>query len=163
MKNLLLTILLTLTPLMAHKSATLKAYKDNPFLKKDNFPGGYSLLPNSLPPLVGIYMMGQGQQKLQTTQKQHKVFEDRFNFMFKEFHKIAKEIRTLETQVMEKVVYQGLTTKQVKKQLDEIASKKRYLTQLQLECINIFKNTLSKQQYDQILKITKNFKKPNKK
>jgi len=163
MKKLILILMIAITPLLAHKSTKQKEYKQNPFLKNDNFPGGYSLLPSSLPPLVDIYMMKEGQKELKTTQKQHKIFEDRFNFMFNEFHKIADEIRSLETQIMQKVVYQGFITTQLQEQLDEIASKKRYLTQLQLECINIFKNTLNKEQYTKIIDMAKKFKKPNNK
>lgn len=153
MKKLLIAILLVAIPVLGHQSGG--SYDKNPFLKNDMFPGGYSLLPMRLPPLSGMYMSKGGEEKLNTTKKQHKVLEKRFLFMYENFQKVANEIRDLETEVMEQVVYQGFSYEELKEELDLISSKKRFLTQIQIECINIFKKTLTKQQYKKILTMTK--------
>jgi len=161
MKKILLITMLALVPLMAHKSANQKEYKENPYLKKDDFPGGYSLSPNSLPPLIGMYMKMGGQHKINPTIKQEKLFEKQFEKMFTTYHEKAKEIRDLETSLMKRVVYKGQNPKEVKSLLDEIAKKKMDLTILQVECINLFKDNLNDTQYQTILEIAEKFAKEN--
>lgn len=156
MKSLLIVLLITIVPVLAHQSGD--NYNKNPFLKNDMFPGGYSLLPMRLPSLSGIYMSKGGKEKLNTTDKQNKILEERFSIMYENFQKIANEIRDLETELMEQVVYQGFTYEELKEELDQIASKKRFLTKIQIECINIFKKTLNKQQYKKILKMAQDCK-----
>jgi len=156
MKKLLIVLFIAIIPVLAHQSGD--NYNKNPFLKNDMFPGGYSLLPMRLPPLSGIYMSKGGKEKLNTNDKQNKILEERFSIMYENFQKVANEIRDLETEIMEQVVYQGFTYKELKEELDQVASKKRFLTKIQIECINIFKKTLNKQQYKKILKMAKDCK-----
>lgn len=162
MKKLILIAMIAITPLMGHKSADKKEYKENPFIKKDNFPGGYALSPYSMPPLIGIYMMQEGQKVLKTTPKEHEYFKKRFDVMFKSFHKIAAQIRDLETKMMQKVVYEGADEIDVDHILKEITEKRTKLTIMQISCANSFKNTLSKEKYEQILKMAKEAAKKNK-
>lgn len=154
MKKIIFMTFLALLPLFASQKILKEQYKENPFLKNDDFPGGYSLSPYSMPRLIGIYMMKDGQKVLNTTSEQHKYFEKRFKTMFNSFFKTAKQIRKLETQMMKKVVYEGADEIDVKNLLELIKEKRTKLTIMQINCANSFKKNLSKEKYTQILKMT---------
>lgn len=154
-KRLILLVLLAVVPAVAHQASTKPS--ENPYLRTDDFPGGYSILPNSLPPLIGMYMKMGGQHKINPTPKQEDIFEKQFEKMVKIFNDDALEIKDLETQFMKRVVYKGENPKQVQGLIEEIARKKISLTMLQVECINLFKENLNAKQYQQMLDIAEKF------
>lgn len=141
MKNIILIILLTLT------SAIGKEELENPFLGNDNFPMGYSLVFNSMPNFMHIYMKGGGMHKLNLTQEQEEAIEEVFATRPRKVMKAASEIKNLETKLALQIVDEGKSAEDVKELLEKIAQKRKEMTILQIGCISVFKNTLTKEQY----------------
>ena len=141
MKKIILSILLTITALVAQEDL------ENPFLGNDNFPMGYSLVYNSMPNFMHIYMKGGGMHKLNLTPKQEEAIEEVFASRPKKVMKSAQEIKSLETKLALEVVDAGKSAEDVKELLDAIAQKRKELAILQIGCLRIFQETLTKEQY----------------
>ena len=124
---------------------------ENPFLGDDNFPMGYSLLADSMPNFMHIYMKGGGMHKVSLTQAQEEAIEEVFATRPREVMKTAREIKVLETKLVLQVIDEGKSAQDVKALLDQIAEKRKEMTILQIGCLSVFKKTLSKEQY-QILR-----------
>jgi hypothetical protein len=120
---------------------------ENPFLRNDNFPMGYSLVANSMPNFMHIYMKGGGAIKLDLTQKQEEAIEAVFAIRPPKVMKAAKDIKYLETKLALAVIDERKSVKEVKGLLDEIAQKKEEMTILQIGCMRVFQDTLTKEQY----------------
>jgi len=120
---------------------------ENPFLGNDNFPMGYSLVANSMPNFMHIYMKGGGAIKLDLTEKQEEAIEAVFATRPPKVMKAAKEIKHLETKLALEVIDGRKSAKEVKGLLDEIAQKKEEMTMLQIGCMRVFQETLTKEQY----------------
>jgi len=150
MKGILLSLLLLSISSLAKENKPSK----NPFLFDDRFPGGYFLIRDSLPHFMGIYMKKGGMHKIKPTPEQEDILEAKFMTMSKKIMKTAKEVKALETKVVLAVVYDGKTAEDLAKELDEIAKKKKYLTQLQIGSMNLFKKTLTKEQFDIMIQLT---------
>ncbi len=120
---------------------------ENPFLGNDNFPMGYSLVANSMPNFMHIYMKGGGAIQLDLTQKQEEAIEAVFATRPPKVMKAAKEIKHLETKLVLAVIDERKSVKEVKGLLDEIAHKKEEMTILQIGCMRVFQDTLTKEQY----------------
>jgi len=147
MKRIILVILMTLTPMMAQEEP------DNPFLGDDNFPMGYSLLADSMPNFMHIYMKGGGMHKLDLTQAQEEAIEEVFATRPRKVMKAAREIKKLETKLVLQVIDEGKNAKDVKALLDQIAQKRKEMTVMQIGCLSIFKKTLTKEQYQVLRKM----------
>ena len=141
MKKIILAIFIALSPMIAQEDL------ENPFLGNDNFPMGYSLLADSMPNFMHLYMKGGGMHKLELTQEQEEAIEKVFSTRPPKVMKAAQEIQNLETQLVLKVVDEGKKAEDVKKLLDQIAQKRKEMTMLKIGCLNIFKETLTKEQY----------------
>ena len=133
---------------------------ENPFLGNDNFPMGYSLMADSMPNFMHIYMKGGGMHKLNLSPKQEEAIEKVFATRPSQMMKAAAEIEKLETKLVLKVVDEGKNAKEVKILLDEIALKRKEMTVLKISCVNIFKETLTEEQYkslrDMAIKVADN-------
>lgn len=123
---------------------------ENPFLGNDNFPMGYSLLSSSMPNFMHLYMKGGAMHKLDLTQVQEEAIEEIFATRPRKVMKTAREIKKLETKVVLAVVDGGKGAKDVEALLDQIAEKRKEMVLLQIECLGIFKKTLTKEQYEKI-------------
>lgn len=123
---------------------------ENPFLGNDNFPMGYSLLSSSMPNFMHLYMKGGAMFKLDLTQTQEEAIEEIFATRPRKVMKTAREIKKLETKVVLAVVDGGKGAKEVEALLDQIAQKRKEMVLLQIECLGIFKKTLTKEQYEKI-------------
>lgn len=120
----------------------------NPFLIQDNFPKGYFLTPDAMPHLMHFYM----QQKRNpiipdVSSEQADVIEAKFAQTPPKVMKLAKEIKALETKLVLLVVDEGKEPQEVDELLESIAQKRKTLTTWKIECINMFKKTLTKEQY----------------
>ena len=135
--------------------ASAESQTENPFLRKDHFPGGYFLVPDSLPHFMGLYMKEGGMYKIDPSVEQEEAIEGLFNRMTAQIMATAKEIKSVETKMMNLVVYEGKSAQELVTELDKISRQRRELTELQIECINIFRKTLSRQQYDKIIELAK--------
>jgi len=149
MKSTVLAILIILSPIMAKDNTST----ENPFLHDDNFPGGYFMMDDSLPHFMGTYMKHGGMQKIKPNEKQEEIIEKQFEKMVKIIMKTAIETRELESIVTAKVVHEGKNSKDLSETLDKISKNRKDLTILQIECINIFKETLTKEQYGLMQKL----------
>lgn len=141
LKKIILAIFIVLSPMVAQEDL------ENPFLGNDNFPMGYSLLADSMPNFMHLYMKGGGMHKLDLTQEQETAIEKVFATRPPKVMKAAQEIQNLETQLVLKVVNEGKKAEDVKELLDQIAQKRKEMTILKIGCLNIFKETLTKEQY----------------
>lgn len=146
MKKIVLAVLIALSPMIAKDEVKV----ENPFLHEDHFPGGYFLMSDSLPHFMGMYMKRGGMHKVKPTKEQEEVLEKQFAKMVKIIMKTATEIKGLETMLTLKVVDEGKTAKDMSEVLDQITQKRKDLTILQIECLNVFKNILNKEQYKMI-------------
>ena len=146
MKKIILAVLITVSTIVAKDEVKV----ENPFLHEDHFPGGYFLMSDALPHFMGVYMKHGGMHKVKPTKEQEEVLEKQFEKMVKIIMKTAKEIKGLETILTLKVVDEGKTAKDMSEALDQITQKRKDLTILQIECLNIFKKTLNKEQYQMI-------------
>ena len=142
MKKIILSIILTFTVLVGQEDL------ENPFLGNDNFPMGYSLVSNSMPNFMHIYMKGGGMHKLNLTSKQEKAIEDVFATRPPKVMKAAMEIKHLETKLALEVVDGGKSAQDVKNLLDAIAQKRKEMAILQIGCMQVFQKTLTKEQYN---------------
>jgi len=149
MKKIILLFCLVVLPM----SAAQKASEENPFLHDDHFPGGYFLMPDSMPHFMGIYMKEGGMQKIKPSTEQEKVIEKQFEKMVKIIMSTATKIKSMETVLTLDIVHKGKTAKELSAQIDEVAKLRKELTILQIECINLFKETLTKEQYKQMLEL----------
>lgn len=140
MKKQILGILLLLTSLIGEEL-------ENPFLGNDNFPRGYSLVANSMPNFMHLYMKDGGMHKLTLTSKQEEAIEEVFSNKPKKMMKAAREIKELETKLVLKVVDGGKEAKDVKELLELIAQKRKEMTVEQIACLHIFKEVLTQKQY----------------
>ncbi len=150
MKKIVLAILITLSPMIAKDEVK---QVENPFLNNDHFPGGYFLMADSLPHFMGVYMKHGGMQKIKPTPEQEEVIEKLFERMVQTIMKSANETKVLETKLVLAVVNNGKNAKDVHDSLDKIAKNRRDLTVLQIECLNTFKKTLTKEQYELMKKL----------
>jgi len=141
LRKIILTVLVGITLLTAQEDL------ENPFLGDDNFPMGYSLMADSMPNFMHIYMKGGGMHKLNLSDKQEEAIEKVFATRPSQMMKAASEIEKLETKLVLKVVDEGKNAKEVKALLDEIALKRKEMTILKISCVNIFKETLTEKQY----------------
>jgi len=141
MKKIILATLLALSPMIAQEDL------ENPFLGNDNFPMGYSMLADSMPNFMHLYMKDGGMHKLELSQSQETAIEEVFATRPPQVMKKAYEIQNLETQLVLKVVDEGKKAEDVKEILEQIAQKRKEMTMMQIECLNVFKETLTKEQY----------------
>ena len=142
-KKILLIALLIFTSVSAKEAIN----NTNPFLHDDHFPGGYFLMADALPHFMGVYMKHGGMHKIKPTKEQEEVLEKQFDKMVKIIMSTATQIKELETKLVSNVVNNGKTAEDVSDTLDKIGMMRKDLTILQIECLNIFKKTLSKEQY----------------
>lgn len=149
MKKIILAVLLTITPMIAKESNNV----ENPFLHDDHFPGGYFVMPDSLPHFMGVYMKHGGMHKVEPNAKQEEIIEKQFEKMVKIIMKTATEIKKLETSIVSQVVNEGKTAIDVKDALDKVTNMRKDLTILQIECLNVFRETLTKEQYALMIKL----------
>lgn len=133
---------------LSHLSAA-EALK-NPFLGNDNFPMGYSLLSNSMPSFMHLYMKGGAMHKFNLTQAQEEAIEEVFATRPQKVMRLAREIKQLETKVVLAVVDNGKNAKELEPLIDQIAAKRKKMVLLQIECLGVFKKTLTKEQYAKI-------------
>ncbi len=143
MKKIVLAVLIALSPMVAKEEIKM----ENPFLHEDHFPGGYFLMSDSLPHFMGVYMKRGGMHKVKPSKEQEEVIEKQFEKMVKIIMKTAAEIKELETTLTLEVINEGKNAKDVSEVLDKITNKRKDLTILQIECLNVFKKTLTKDQY----------------
>ena len=144
MKTLILATLLTLSPLLAKDKVTV-----NPYLHGDNFPKGYFLTSDSMPHFMHIYMKQGGSLDIEDlTEKQEAIIEEKFAQTPPKVMKMAKEIKALETEVVLAVINEGKDAKALDEKLDLIAAKRKEMTVLKIECLNMFKKTLTPKQFD---------------
>ncbi len=144
MIKIILMVLMTLSIVSGQEEL------ENPFLGNDNFPMGYSLLSSSMPNFMHLYMKGGAMHQLNLTQEQEEAIEKVFSTRPRMVMKTAMEIKRLETKVVLDVVDEGKGLKDVKELLDQIAQKRKEMTVLQIECLSVFKKTLTKEQYKTI-------------
>lgn len=69
-----ISLLVLLVPFLTFAEEQIK----NPFMQQDHFPGGYFLMPDSLPHFMGIYMKEGGMRKIEPTEEQEIAIEKRF-------------------------------------------------------------------------------------
>lgn len=145
MKKIVLAILIALSPMIAKDSG-----EQNPFFNVKSNEGG-SFLLDSLPHFMGMYMKHGGMHKIKPTDEQEIVLEKQFSKMVKIIMPAREKIRKIENEIVSKVVFDGATEKELASQLAEVANMKKKLTDLQIECLNVFKKTLTKEQYQMMI------------
>ncbi|MEA1879720.1 MAG: hypothetical protein U9N11_03645 [Campylobacterota bacterium] len=144
MKKIILASLLAISPILAKDSNT----KQNPFLHGDNFPRGYALTAHAMPNFMHLYMKDGGMFKIEgLTEQQEDTIEKTFSKMPKKIMKLAREVKALETTLAFDVIDNGKEAKDVSDVLDKIAQKKKKITVLKIECLSVFKKTLTPKQY----------------
>jgi len=146
MKKIILAILIALSPMIAKDSAG----KQNPFFNVKNSDGG-SFLLDSLPHFMGIYMKDGGMYKIKLNTEQEDILEKQFEKMVKDIMPLREKIRKIEDEIVFKVVFEGASQKELITRLSEVADLKKKLTNIQIECLNIFKKTLTKEQYQTMI------------
>lgn len=151
MRNLflLLVIFLTSSIVLADDQ------QENPFLKQDHFPGGYFLMPDSLPHFMGIYMKEGGMHKINPTDEQEEIIEKQFKHMVSIIMPTAKKIKAIEAKITHQVVFEGKSKQDMSAELKEVVDLRLKLSELQIECLNIFKKTLKPEQYKQMIELAK--------
>jgi Spy/CpxP family protein refolding chaperone len=146
-KNIIIMLLLLLNSVTAEESL------ENPFLKDDNFPMGYSLLSDSMPNFMHLYMKGGAMHKMNLTAEQEEAIEEVFASRPQKVMKTAREIKNLETKLVLAVIEEGKSAKDVEGLINEIAKKRKEMVLLQIECLRVFKKTLTPEQYEEIKKL----------
>ena len=141
MTKIILFILITITSILGQEEL------ENPFLGNDNFPMGYSLVANSMPNFMHLYMKDGGMYKVDLSAEQEKAIEEVFASRPAKVMQKAMEIKELETQLALAVVDNGKSAKDMEDVLNSIAQKKKEMTILQIECMSVFKKVLTKEQY----------------
>ena len=121
---------------------------ENPFLGNDNFPMGYSLVYNSMPNFMHLYMKDGGMHKLTLTPKQEEAIEEVFGKRPRQIMKAALEIKALEAKLAVEVVDNGKNADDVSDLLDSIAQKRKEMVILQIGCLSVFQKVLTKEQYN---------------
>ena len=146
MKRIILAILIAWTPIMAKESSGIQ----NPFfqLKEGNRE---AFLLDSMPHFMGMYMKHGGMHKIKPTESQEIVLEKQFGHMVKIIMSTKEKIGQIENEIVSKVIFDGKTETDMASKLDEISKLKRELTNLQIECLNVFKKTLTKEQYQMMI------------
>lgn len=142
MKKIILAILIAVSPMIAKDDSG----KQNPFFNVKSNEGS-SFLLDSLPHFMGMYMKHGGMHKIKPTDEQEIVLEKQFSKMVKIIMPAREKIRKIENEIVSKVVFEGKSEKEMIPQLLEVADLKKKLTNLQIECLNVFKKTLTKEQY----------------
>lgn len=155
MKKLILLLCLVAMPMVAsQKTQEIDTTQvTNPFLHDDHFPGGYFLMTDSLPHFMGVFMKRGGMHKVKADAKQEVIIEKQFEKMVKIIMQTATRIKEIETKVTLDVINNGKTAKELSTQIDAIANLRKELTILQIECLNIFKETLTKEQYEMMIEL----------
>lgn len=144
MKKIMLIALLTLSPMIAKDEVKM----ENPFLHGDNFPRGYALTAHAMPNFMHLYMKDGGMFKIEDlTDEQEDAIEKIFSKMPRKIMKLAKEVKALETSMVLEVIDNGKEAKDVSEILEQIAQKKKNITVLKIECLSVFKKTLTPKQY----------------
>jgi Spy/CpxP family protein refolding chaperone len=146
-----LCIIVILNTIICFSNAKSENIPENPFLHDDNFPAGYFLLPDALPHFMGVYLKQGGMQKIEPTEEQRAIIQEKFTSMVSYIMPTATKVRELEAGVCHAVVYEGKTAAELKPQLDEIAELRRELTERQIDCLIFFKKTLTPEQYNTII------------
>lgn len=144
MNKVFLMTLLTFSTLFAQNTA-----ETNPYLHGDHFPKGYFLIPHAMPHFMHIYMKQGGSLDLENlTEAQEEIIENKFDKTPPQVMKLAREIKALESQVIFSVVEEGKDAKALDDILNSIASKRKAMTVLKIECLNMFKSTLTAKQFN---------------
>jgi len=147
-KRLILTVLI-LTQLYSQEEITKNLFETN--------RGGYSLSPNTLPYLIGMYLRKGGQFKINPSKKQEAILEKQFETMIKQNQTLVKKIKQLELKLMTEVVYKGKNSKELKKLITQISEYKIELQNIHIDCINLVKRSLNKEQYEKLLEIAQDY------
>lgn len=133
-------------------SATVKTPTQNPFMKKNSHGFGHLfLMADSIPNLIGFYMRHGGNKAVKLTDKQEEIIENKFAEMAKFIPKTGKKVQQLQNQVAMAVLYKNQNTAEVKATVKQIAELKTQMSLQKIEAIHLIKNTLSAEQYQQLL------------
>lgn len=156
MKKVFFITLFTLNMLLAQNTV-----ETNPYLHDDYFPKGYFLIPHAMPHFMHIYMKEGGSLELENlTEAQEEIIETKFDKTPPKVMKLAKEIKALETKVIFAVIEEGKDAKALDELLNSIASKRKEMTVLKIECLNMFKSTLTPKQFNTLKDLAKAEAKP---
>ena len=128
-------------------------HKGNPFLKNDHFPGGYFLMPDSMPHFMGIYMKKGGKKILKPTQEQADKIEAYAKKIVPNIMSRAKKVKKLEAKIAKAVIYKGKTAEDLSHKIDKVAKLRRELTVIHLKCLNFFKSTLDRERYHVLVEL----------
>lgn len=146
MKKIILAILIAWSPIIADENAT----EQNPFFNIKSNEGSAFLL-DSMPHFMGMYMKHGGMHKIKPTDEQEIILEKLFSKMVKVIIPSKEKIREIENEIVSKVIFEGKSKKEMLPLLLEVSDLKNKLTNLQIECLNIFKKTLTKEQYQMMI------------
>lgn len=150
-----LAIVLLLTTSLAALADTKSVDSENPFLRKHHFPIAYLLLPDSLPLLRMAYLKKGGRDSVGLTDKQKTLIDEKLGGLMEKAVEAAHEAQKLETDVMRDVVFDGKSGDDVTAKLEKIAKLRLEFTKIQISCLNFFKKTLDKAQYEKMLALVK--------
>lgn len=151
MKKIILLVLVIFSSLVAKDNKV----QDNPFLNADTkIFGQYFLMHYSLPNFMGFYMRHGGSRLIELSDKQQSALEDKFVSMAKFIPKTVSELKELETKLVLEVINEGKGTKDVSETLNKIIDLKKKLTLLKIESLNLFKTTLTKEQYEKMIELS---------
>ncbi len=140
MKKIILAVLITLSPMLAKDDVKIK----NPFSQGRM---GSPFLFGSLPHFMGMYMKRGGMHKIETTDEQAAPIEKQFKKMMKTLKPRRDKLRKLENEIVSKIVFEGKTKEELSTQISEAIKLKTEMTNIQIECLNVFKKALTQKQY----------------
>ncbi|MFA6759933.1 MAG: hypothetical protein WCR69_02670 [Sulfuricurvum sp.] len=123
------------------------------FTTKESFPKDYFLIPKNLPFLVGLTLYDPNSSELGLSQKQiDAILKVRKNLMDRSTP-IALKVKELELEIMNKMVFEKDKAKarDLYPLVDEVAKLRVELTHIHLECIESVRDTLTKEQFEELL------------
>lgn len=117
------------------------------FVKKENFPKDYFLVPKNLPFLVGLSLHHPKSDTLNLTKEQIEKIKEIKKKTVPEVLKTAKKIKALELKLVDNIAININTAQSQNKLVEEIGKLRIELTKKHLLCINSVRKVLSKKQY----------------
>jgi hypothetical protein len=134
------------------------------FVKKEQFPKDYFLIPRNLPFMVGLTMMHPQSSTLNLSQEQLQQIKTIRDNTVPSVLKAAKKIKDLELQLVQEIglTYKSKPSKAYHELVEKIGKMKVELTKAHLLCIEQVKAVLSEEQFKKVLEYTKKHEKKDK-
>jgi len=121
--------------------------------QKEDFPKDYFLVSQNLPYLVGTALFHPNSDTLKLKSEQLKKFQEMKKTIVPVSAKMAKEVKAMELELAKKIVEDSKDPESLNALVDKIAKAKADMTKAHLKCIYDVQKTLSKEQFETLIKL----------